>query len=143
MGTRALIGMQYTNGNIRAIYCHWDGYIEGGVGETLHRHYQDTAKINQLLDGGDISGLGSRIDAPEAHSFENPVEDCTVFYIRNRGKKGCAATSYPTAEAFMASTTDCMALYAYLYVDGAWLVGRRGVNLANLRPLAGYFEAVG
>lgn len=56
MSTRCLIGIK-ENDKVKYIYCHNDGYIEGGVGETLLRYYNyyDTVRLMEL---GDLSTLG-------------------------------------------------------------------------------------
>lgn len=58
MSTRCLIGLKENN-KVEYIYCHNDGYIQGGVGETLLRHYNyyDTKRLMQL---GDLSSLGNQ-----------------------------------------------------------------------------------
>ena len=49
MSTRSLIGIQ-TNTCIIAAYCHCDGYIEGGVGDTLKMHYNSYEKTLELVN---------------------------------------------------------------------------------------------
>lgn len=78
-------------GGFRGIYCHCDGYVKGGVGETLFRHYTDSEKIAQLLDLGDISSLGERVNPIGAHSYERPERGTTVAYHRDRGEELYAA----------------------------------------------------
>ena len=56
MATRSNIGMKQADGTIKAIYCHWDGYPEG-VGATLAEHYKNPAKVEALLNLGDIPNL--------------------------------------------------------------------------------------
>jgi hypothetical protein len=60
MATRSTIAMSVPEG-VRAIYCHWDGYPEG-VGQTLKDNYSEAIAVSNLLDRGDLSGLG---DTPE------------------------------------------------------------------------------
>lgn len=124
MSTRSRIGMQDTRGNIRVIYCHHDGYIKDGVGETLFRHYQDETKINALLDGGAIFCLGSRLDKPAGHPPGSPVSDRTIFYRRDVGEEGAwhDASEYHSLSAFIEAVIDLDAEYAYLYKNGEWFV---------------------
>ena len=42
MGTRSSIAIKTEDG-IKAIYCHWDGYIDNN-GRILKEHYQSPAK---------------------------------------------------------------------------------------------------
>lgn len=83
MATRSTIAMEFTDGTVKQVYCHWDGYLEG-VGKTLVEHYTSLEKVESLLNEGSISILGK--DIGEKHSFDDHLdgEFCT-FYTRDRG----------------------------------------------------------
>lgn len=70
MSTRSMIGKMNEDGTVEAIYCHFDGYLDG-VGATLFEAYQDQKKIDQLIYKGDVSSLGASIDStsfyPDTH----------------------------------------------------------------------------
>ena len=99
MGTRSTIAIEYADGTVEQIYCHWDGYLSHN-GQILHKHYSDPFKLRDLIDMGDMSSLGKVIG--EAHPFSphSSKEDealyehakdqgyCT-FYARDRGEAGC------------------------------------------------------
>lgn len=57
MATRSTIALQYANGVVDQVYCHWDGYLNG-VGEDLLRGYTDPFELRKLIDGGDMSTIG-------------------------------------------------------------------------------------
>ena len=61
MGTRSMIAIQnpYSK-DVRAVYCHWDGYLEHN-GAILHKHYSQSPKVNNLIALGDLSSLGREI----------------------------------------------------------------------------------
>jgi len=96
MGTRSMIAIQnpYSK-DIRAVYCHWDGYLEHN-GAILQKHYAASPKVNNLIALGDISSL--RPEIGEKHAFsrlETPMDDeaydklygnMTTFYTRDRGE---------------------------------------------------------
>ena len=54
MGTRSLIGKQLKDGSILGVYCHYDGYPEYN-GRMLRDHFDTAAKVDKLIDGGDMS----------------------------------------------------------------------------------------
>ena len=62
MATRSTIAKEFEDGTIKQVYCHWDGYFDG-VGTTLLKHYTNNEKLDQLLELGDISRLGSGLGA--------------------------------------------------------------------------------
>ena len=52
MSTRSLIAIEKSDGTYDTIYCHYDGYIENGVGEELFRNYKDLMKVEKLISLG-------------------------------------------------------------------------------------------
>jgi hypothetical protein len=109
MGTRSAIGYKLPNGKIRAKYCHWDGYVEGGVGQTLQESYQAAFKIGRMVELGDMSTLAAEID------------DC-VFYGRDRGDspRDVDAQDYDDFDDFTTSFEGCE--YFYVWNGNEWLV---------------------
>jgi hypothetical protein len=60
MGTRSTIALEYADGTIGQIYCHWDGYLDHN-GKILQNYYTDPFKVRELLDGGDMSSLSETV----------------------------------------------------------------------------------
>ena len=114
MGTTSAIGKENPDGTITAIYCNYDGYPKG-VGVILRDYYTDPAKIDAMMDQGDMSTIGRNIGI--AHSFEErTINECT-FYRRDRGERAASLNSQvcPTLNAF--------AEHEYNYVftlEGKW-----------------------
>lgn len=117
MGTRSAIAIEY-EGVIKAIYCHWDGYLEHN-GKILNESYQDTVKIAQLIKLGNISSLGKNIVPVGAHSFTTPEKGCTVFYGRDRGEEGNEFAVFTSRDDFINGIDG---EFFYLYTGGQWLV---------------------
>lgn len=123
MATRSSIAVSH-NGVIKAVYCHWDGYLDG-VGATLLEHYS-SPKANYLVSLGNVSCLRPLIDPPVAveHSFEQPVEDVTVFYNRDRGEKDQDWQVFMSEDLWIEHYSDCE--YFYLMDGGVWYVSTGG-----------------
>jgi len=122
MGTRSRIAVMH--GDVcKSVYCHWDGYLDYN-GKMLLEHY-DSSKANFLVALGDLSSLKPNIDIPEGveHSFDDPAEDITVFYGRDRGEKSTEFKVDHTFEEFLKRCDDCCAEYYYIMRDGVWYVG--------------------
>jgi hypothetical protein len=66
MATRSTIALEYADGSVGVIYCHWDGYLEHN-GKILLGHYMDPFKVRDLLDMGSVSSLGETLEATEFH----------------------------------------------------------------------------
>jgi len=120
MATRSRIGMEQPNGEVRSIYCHWDGYPEG-VGATLQEHYTNPEKVEALIALGDISSLSRcvSVNIPGVtHTFDNPDPDVTVAYHRDRGEEFRAPRVDSSVEAFSRSDIE---EYGYVFTRaGEW-----------------------
>ena len=73
MGTRSTIALEYADGSIGQIYCHWDGYLSNN-GKILYTHYQDPFKVRDMLDNGDMSSLETSVDG--CSFYKERGEDC-------------------------------------------------------------------
>ena len=76
MSTRSRIAKLNDDGSIRVIYCHSDGYLSYN-GRILLEHYTDPAKVDALLDLGDISSLGEEIG--EQHPFDPDYKNYDAY----------------------------------------------------------------
>jgi len=120
MATRSTIALEYADGTVGQVYCHWDGYLDNN-GKILLKHYQDPFKLRKLMDLGDLSSL--RPDVGLQHSFDDREageHQCT-FYGRDRGESGTEAKSYKDFADYVANHQ--YEEYEYiLRKDGNWYV---------------------
>ena len=80
MATRSTIALEYADGTVEQVYCHWDGYLDHN-GNILRNSYTDPFKLQELINLGDISSLDDSIES-------------TTFYMRDRGESGCEARKF-------------------------------------------------
>ena len=91
MGTRSTIALEFADGTVQQVYCHWDGYLDHN-GKILQDHYSDPFKLRELIDLGDMSSLAPNIGTQ--HAFDKaPQGECT-FYLRDRKESGCEAKKF-------------------------------------------------
>lgn len=120
MATRSLIaqkeGRQY-----KAIYCHWDGYIEYN-GVILVEYYNSAEKVAELISLGDLSSLREKLAPAEGteHSFDKPQKDVCIFYGRDRGEEGVEAKIYKSRKALFEARRNCWAEYVYVFDKDKW-----------------------
>ena len=84
MGTRSTIALEFADGTVEQIYCHWDGYLSHN-GAILQEHYSCPYKLRDLIDLGGISSLDKEIG--RKHDFNTRLEGVTTFYARDRGEE--------------------------------------------------------
>ncbi len=119
MSTRSHIARENTDGSFDSIYCHWDGYPSHN-GKLLLEHFQEPAKLAQLLALGDLSSLEPEIGSK--HSFDTRVEGQCTAYGRDRGEKGTESKHYKTAASFARMLKQAWTEWVYIYrvTDGKW-----------------------
>jgi hypothetical protein len=140
MGTRSTIALEFADGTVEQVYCHWDGYLENN-GKILQEHYSDPFKLRDLINMGGISSLGKSIgkkhpfspaynetDALKRAKIQTEIDlaneaGYTTFYARDRGEE-ISVNKYKNADEYF----DCSQQEEYDYilrnVDGAavWFV---------------------
>jgi hypothetical protein len=117
MSTNSRIGKLLPDGRVRAITCHWDGYVEGGVGEDLLNHYSDSSKVDSLLDLGNLSALGKEIgEKQDFNDFTSQNQNWCLAYGRDRGESNMES-KIVTLEEFQ---TNLNWPYLYLFKEGEW-----------------------
>jgi hypothetical protein len=127
MSTRSAIGIRYGT-IIKAVYCHWDGYVEHN-GAILQEHY-NSVKANKLLSLGDVSSL--RPEIGEAHPFsrsecnlnteewEEMYGNMCTFYGRDRGESNTEFTTHNSIEEFREEYRSRVCEYFYLLEGDRW-----------------------
>jgi hypothetical protein len=138
MGTRSTIALEFADGTVQQVYCHWDGYLAHN-GKILAEHYSDPFKLRDLIAQGDLSSLAPNIGG--AHPFFSPhssPEDsalhehakimgyCT-FYGRDRGETGITAKKFKDFEDYRANHQYEEYEYILRNVEGkaVWFVSVR------------------
>ena len=118
MGTRSTIALEYADGTVGQVYCHWDGYLEHN-GMILYKHYSDPFKLRELMDLGDLSSLGEHIGSQ--HAFDKAPEGECTFYKRDRKENGVSQKMYVDYDNYV----RCHQYEEYEYIlrqDGVWYV---------------------
>ncbi len=151
MATRSTIALEYADGTVDQIYCHWDGYLENN-GRLLFEHYQDPFKLQQIMDLGDMSSLNEEVGTKHAFSqFEGnmsgPEYDalygkmCT-FYGRDRGEEGTGAKRFASFDDYKANHQYEEYEYILRPVDGkpVWFVSEYGRTYKPLADALGFSD---
>lgn len=70
MGTRSTIALEFADGTIEQVYCHWDGYLSHN-GAMLVQHYMDPFKVKQLLALGGFSSLEASVKDTQKTAYHS------------------------------------------------------------------------
>ena len=117
MSTNSMIGIELKSKIIKAVYCHFDGFIET-TGRILIQYYQNRKKVQELVSLGDVSSIAENIGSK--HNFDNPPENECNFYGRDRGETNIEAEVFNNRDAYVESSS-----FKYLYLFSAnnkWLI---------------------
>ncbi len=132
MATRSTIALEYADGTVDKVYCHWDGYLDHN-GKILFENYTDPFKVQSLMELGDISSLGPEIGekhdfdiqakygTPEYEAEQRARQGITTFYGRDRGEEGTEAKRFKDYADYRANAQ----FEEYNYIlrrDGKWYV---------------------
>ena len=131
MGTRSTIALEYADGTVEQVYCHWDGYLEHN-GKILQEHYSNPFKVRQLMDLGDMSSLGERIGTQ--HAFDKAPEGECTFYLRDRKEQGCKAKKFASYEDYLMNHQyeEFEYILRSVHGDAVWFVADHSENFKPL-----------
>ena len=103
MATRSTIALEFADGTIGQVYCHWDGYLAHN-GKMLQEYYSNPFVLRDLIDLGGLSSLRPQIGTKHPFSmfeanmtqdeYANLYRDMCTFYGRDRGEGQSDATYF-------------------------------------------------
>ena len=82
MGTRSTIALEFADGSVSQVYCHWDGYLENN-GEILRTKYTDPFVVRDLIDLGDFSSLRETVAETKEGAYSERGETCPANRYKN------------------------------------------------------------
>ena len=145
MATRSTISLEFADGTIGQVYCHWDGYLAHN-GKILFENYSDPFILRELIDLGSVSSLRPNIGiqhpfskfeindkSPDVDALISLYEEaeqkgwCT-FYGRDRGEGEYEATYFKDYEHFLIDGQEEEYDYILRNVNGVatWFVSDHG-----------------
>ena len=143
MATRSTIALEFADGTIGQVYCHWDGYLAHN-GKMLMEYYSNPFILRDLIDLGDISSLRPSIGTKHPFSqFDNGMSteefnalyrDMTTFYGRDRGENNTKVRYFKDYEHFLVDGQEEEYDYILRNVNGkaTWFVSDHGGDFQSL-----------
>ena len=137
MATRSTIALEFADGTIGQVYCHWDGYLAHN-GEMLQEYYSNPFVLRDLIDLGSLSSLRPQIGTKHPFSmfeanmtqdeYANLYRDMCTFYGRDRGEGQSDATYFKDYLHFLVDGQQEEYDYILRNVNGVatWFVSDHG-----------------
>jgi hypothetical protein len=144
MATRSTIALEFADGTIGQVYCHWDGYLAHN-GKILFENYSNPFVLRDLIDLGGLSSLRPTIGTkhPFSHydvegmtqdEYANLYRDMCTFYGRDRGEGESDATYFKDFADYKANGQAEEYDYILRNVNGkaTWFVSDHGGDFQSL-----------
>jgi hypothetical protein len=137
MATRSTISLEFADGTIGQVYCHWDGYLSNN-GKMLLEYYSNPFILRDLIDLGSLSSLRPQIGTKHPFSmfeanmtqdeYANLYRDMCTFYERDRGERSADATYFGDYLHFLVDHQGEEYDYILRNIDGVatWFVSDHG-----------------
>jgi len=123
MSTRSNIALEYNDGSVERIYCHWDGYPDNN-GRILLENYTASEQVSEMLALGDMSSLEVNINE-------------TTFYARDREEDLEKPTKFNSRE----DAKNDMEEFLYIFTkDGEWIVSDYGEDFRLVSEVLAEYE---
>ena len=99
MATRSRIAVELSDGTVKSVYCHWDGYPDGVGKDLLNRGFYSTNQVEDFIDEGNRSTVdesyyeqygesrGEELEEPDVHEsvddyFDSDIEEYGYLYTQ-------------------------------------------------------------
>ena len=144
MATRSTISLEFADGTIGQVYCHWDGYLSHN-GKMLMEYYSNPFILRDLIDLGSLSSLRPQIGTKHPFSmfeanmtqdeFANLYRDMCTFYERDRGERSADATYFKDYLHFLVDGQAEEYDYILRNIDGVatWFVSDHDGDFVTLK----------
>jgi hypothetical protein len=131
MGTRSTIALEFADGTVEQVYCHWDGYLSNN-GAILQNYYMNPFKVKQLLALGDFSSLRDTVEETQEGAYSQRGEDCPARRYQHFDEyvTECQQEEYD----YILRNVDGVAVWFVRYydTDGCWVSLERAFEIDEL-----------
>ena len=121
MGTRSTIALEYADGTVEQVYCHWDGYLSNN-GKILAGHYINPFKLKELIALGGFSSLEATVEGTAATAYTQRGEELSVNRYKDAAEyfADCQQEEY---DYILRPVGGVAVWYVRCYAtDGAWVI---------------------
>ena len=130
MGTRSTIAIEFADGTVSQVYCHWDGYLENN-GKILAQHYMDPFKVRALVDLGGFSTLQETVEETADGAYTQRGEDLDVARYQNADEyfDTCSQEEY---DYILRNVNGVAVWFVRCYAtDGVWATMAEAITMTK------------
>jgi hypothetical protein len=136
MSTRSNVSVTLSNGSIKSIYVHHDGYVENGVGEMLVTHHNNQEFAELVVYHGNASSICENSEPlTSSHSFDNRENGVSVYYGRDRNETDNDAITFESYDDYIENcvkSENYWDIEFFYHFDGdTWNVLKAGVHYSE------------
>ena len=117
--------MELSDGSILSIYSHYDNY-PAWAGRILRTHYNTREKVEELVDGGDVSCLWTDKDW-DGNEWSDCKYQALTYAMRGQD---CPPRIDKNMKVFLAFGEE----YSYIFRNGEWVCYNMHEFEDNKRP---------
>jgi hypothetical protein len=131
MGTRSTIALEFADGTVQQVYCHWDGYLEHN-GKILSSHYIDPFKVKELVALGGFSSLEETVEGTKKTAYTQRGEEISIskYATVDEYFAECQQEEY---DYILRSVNGIAVWFVRCYAtDGAWVTMNQAAELISL-----------
>jgi len=113
MATRSTIALEFADGTVQQVYCHFDGYLSG-IGAQLQSDFTDPFELRDLINEGDMSSIGSPYSDRGEDSPARKYKDINEYFAE------CQQEEY---DYILRNVNGVATWFVRFYAtDGEWIV---------------------
>jgi hypothetical protein len=130
MGTRSTIALEFADGTVEQVYCHWDGYLENN-GKILQEYYMDPFKVKALVALGGFSSLQESVESTAQEAYTQRGEDCDINKFANftEYRADCQQEEY---DYILRNVNGVAVWFVRCYAtDGKWVTMAEAVTMTK------------
>jgi hypothetical protein len=135
MGTRSTIALEFADGTVEQVYCHWDGYLSNN-GQILQSNYMDPFRVKELLALGDFSSLRDSVEETAETAYSQRGEDCAARKYKDIAEylADCQQEEY---DYILRNVNGVATWFVRCYAtDGAWVTMAQAADLEQVEEEA-------
>jgi hypothetical protein len=122
MGTRSTIALEFADGTVEQVYCHWDGYLSNN-GRILDDNYMDPFKVKALVALGGFSSLKETVEETALQAYTQRGEDLDINKYKNTDEyfDCCQQEEYDYILRDSAANGGATWFVRFYATDGVWV----------------------